>query len=215
MQRKNIPAYVLARGVSKKGFEQLLSDIKNAAIEEGLNKINEYQEMLDAVKAKEENTDQWVSDFMMALEETNKVINENVGKIEALFETIFVDWEKYKEENGIVEEVIVEETKEEVVEEKVDTKEDSTEKTEENKEEPKKVEKEVVETKEESKEAKEKTTDEKKEEKNVEQPTETKDETKKEEVVEEKTEEETKKSDKKEKKSKKKKSEVAEGDKDE
>lgn len=104
MQRKNIPAYVLARGVSKKGFEQFLADIKNATIEEGLNKINEYQEMINAVKAKDEDTDQWVSDFMMQLEESNRVIKENVSKIEALFETIFVDWEKYKEENGIVEE---------------------------------------------------------------------------------------------------------------
>ena len=105
MQRKNIPTYVLARGVSKKGFEQLLANIKKATIEEGLNKINEYQEMIDAVKAKDEDTDQWVSDFMMQLEESNRVIKENVSKIEALFETIFVDWEKYKEENGIVEEV--------------------------------------------------------------------------------------------------------------
>ena len=77
---------------------------KNATIEEGLNKINEYQEMINAVKAKDEDTDQWVSDFMMQLEESNRVIKENVSKIEALFETIFVDWEKYKEENGIVEE---------------------------------------------------------------------------------------------------------------
>ncbi len=207
MQRKNIPAYVLARGVSKKGFEQLLADIKNAAIEEGLNKINEYQEMIDAVKAKDGDTDQWVSDFMMQLEESNKVINENVSKIETLFETIFVDWEKYKEENGIVEEEItVEEPKEEVVEEKVESKEEpkddkTLEKTEvkiEEKQEDKEK-KEVVESKEESKESK---------------PEDKKEEVK-EEKTEEKTEEDTKKSDKKEKKSKKKKSEVAEGDKDE
>ena len=150
MQRKNIPAYVLARGLSKKGFEQLLADIKNATIEEGLNKINEYQEMIDAVKAKDEDTDQWVSDFMMQLEESNRVIKENVSKIEALFETIFVDWEKYKEENGIVEEVEeetpVEETKE-VVEEKVENEE----KTKDDKPVEKQEEKEVVETKEESK----------------------------------------------------------------
>ena len=112
MQRKNIPTYVLARGVSKKGFEQLLANIKKATIEEGLNKINEYQEMIDAVKAKDEDTDQWVSDFMMQLEESNRVIKENVSKIEALFETIFVDWEKYKEENGSVEEVEEEITEE-------------------------------------------------------------------------------------------------------
>lgn len=204
MQRKNIPAYVLARGVSKKGFEQLLADIKNAAIEEGLNKINEYQEMIDAVKAKDGDTDQWVSDFMMQLEESNKVINENVSKIEALFETIFVDWEKYKEENGIVEEEItVEEPKEEVVEEKVEskeeTKDDKTLEKTEVKIEEKQEEKEVVENKVESKESK---TEDKKEEV-------------KEEKTEEKTEEDTKNSDKKEKKSKKKKSEVAEGDKDE
>ena len=118
MQRKNIPAYVLARGVSKKGFEQLLADIKNATIEEGLNKINEYQEMIDAVKAKDEDTDQWVSDFMMQLEESKRVIKENVSKIEALFETIFVDWEKYKEENGIVEEVEEETPVEEKTEKK-------------------------------------------------------------------------------------------------
>ena len=147
MQRKNIPTYVLARGVSKKGFEQLLANIKKATIEEGLNKINEYQEMIDAVKAKDEDTDQWVSDFMMQLEESNRVIKENVSKIEALFETIFVDWEKYKEENGIVEEETpVEETKE-VVEEKVE----SEEKPKDDKPVEKQEEKEVVETKEESK----------------------------------------------------------------
>ena len=118
MQRKNIPAYVLARGVSKKGFEQLVADMKNPTIEEGLNKINEYQEMIDAVKAKDEDTDQWVSDFMMQLEESNRVIKENVSKIEALFETIFVDWEKYKEENGIVEELEEETPVEEKTEKK-------------------------------------------------------------------------------------------------
>ncbi|MBE6150757.1 MAG: hypothetical protein E7162_02935 [Firmicutes bacterium] len=204
MQRKNIPAYVLARGVSKKGFEQLLADIKNATIEEGLNKINEYQEMIDAVKAKDENTDQWVSDFMMQLEESNRVIKENVSKIEALFETIFVDWEKYKEENGIVEEVEeetpVEETKE-VVEEKVE----SEEKPKDDKPVEKQEEKEVVETKEESKA-------EVKEEEKVNEKTEEKKEDSKEEEI---TEEDNKKSEKKDKKSKKKKSEVAEGDKDE
>lgn len=205
MQRKNIPAYVLARGVSKKGFEQLLADIKNATIEEGLNKINEYQEMIDAVKAKDENTDQWVSDFMMQLEESNRVIKENVSKIEALFETIFVDWEKYKEENGIVEEVEeetpVEEKTEEVVEEKVE----SEEKPKDDKLVEKQEEKEVVETKEESK------AEVKEEEKVNEKTEEKKEESKKEEI----TEEDNKKSEKKDKKSKKKKSEVAEGDKDE
>lgn len=204
MQRKNIPAYVLARGLSKKGFEQLLADIKNATIEEGLNKINEYQEMIDAVKAKDEDTDQWVSDFMMQIEESNRVIKENVSKIEALFETIFVDWEKYKEENGIVEEVEeetpVEETKE-VVEEKVENEE----KTKDDKPVEKQEEKEVVETKEESK------VEVKEEEKVVEKTEEKKEESKKEEI----TEEDNKKSEKKDKKSKKKKSEVAEGDKDE
>ena len=201
MQRKNIPAYVLARGVSKKGFEQLLADIKNATIEEGLNKINEYQEMIDAVKAKDEDTDQWVSDFMMQLEESNRVIKENVSKIEALFETIFVDWEKYKEENGIVEEETpVEETKE-VVEEKVE----SEEKPKDDKPVEKQEEKEVVETKEESK------AEVKEEEKVNEKTEEKKEESKKEEI----TEEDNKKSEKKDKKSKKKKSEVAEGDKDE
>lgn len=205
MQRKNIPAYVLARGVSKKGFEQLLANIKNATIEEGLNKINEYQEMIDAVKAKDENTDQWVSDFMMQLEESNRVIKENVSKIEALFETIFVDWEKYKEENGIVEEVEeetpVEEKTEEVVEEKVE----SEEKPKDDKPVEKQEEKEVVETKEESK------AEVKEEEKVNEKTEEKKEESKKEEI----TEEDNKKSEKKDKKSKKKKSEVAEGDKDE
>lgn len=205
MQRKNIPAYVLARGVSKKGFEQLLADIKNATIEEGLNKINEYQEMIDAVKAKDENTYQWVSDFMMQLEESNRVIKENVSKIEALFETIFVDWEKYKEENGIVEEVEeetpVEEKTEEVVEEKVE----SEEKPKDDKPVEKQEEKEVVETKEESK------AEVKEEEKVNEKTEEKKEDSKKEEI----TEEDNKKSEKKDKKSKKKKSEVAEGDKDE
>lgn len=205
MQRKNIPAYVLARGVSKKGFEQLLADIKNATIEEGLNKINEYQEMIDAVKAKDEDTDQWVSDFMMQLEESNRVIKENVSKIEALFETIFVDWEKYKEENGIVEEVEeetpVEEKTEEVVEEKVE----SEEKPKDDKPVEKQEEKEVVETKEESKA-------EVKEEEKVNEKTEEKKEGSKKEEI---TEEDNKKSEKKDKKSKKKKSEVAEGDKDE
>ena len=205
MQRKNIPAYVLARGVSKKGFEQLLADIKNATIEEGLNKINEYQEMIDTVKAKDEDTDQWVSDFMMQLEESNRVIKENVSKIEALFETIFVDWEKYKEENGIVEEVEeetpVEEKTEEVVEEKVENEE----KTKNDKPVEKQEEKEVVETKEESK------AEVKEEEKVNEKTEEKKEESKKEKI----TEEDNKKSEKKDKKSKKKKSEVAEGDKDE
>lgn len=205
MQRKNIPAYVLARGVSKKGFEQLLADIKNATIEEGLNKINEYQEMIDAVKAKDENTDQWVSDFMMQLEESNRVIKENVSKIEALFETIFVDWEKYKEENGIVEEVEEETSVEEKTEEVVEEKVESEEKPKDDKPVEKQEEKEVVETKEESK------AEVKEEEKVNEKTEEKKEESKKEEI----TEEDNKKSEKKDKKSKKKKSEVAEGDKDE
>lgn len=108
MQRKNIPAYVLANGISKMGFEKLLADIKNAALQDGVDKFNDYAEMIDFIKnnVADETVDQWINDFEVQIVESTKIIKDNVVKIEDLFNKIFEDWEKYKEENGLVEEVI-------------------------------------------------------------------------------------------------------------
>lgn len=110
MQRKNIPNYVLAKGISRVGFEQLLQDIRNAVIEEGLNEFCNYSELLNFIKEKDDaNSEQWISDFEMQLNASTNVINENMAKIENLFARIFADWEVYKQEHNIVEEVIEEE----------------------------------------------------------------------------------------------------------
>lgn len=131
MQRKNIPSYVLAKGISKEGFEQLLEDIRNAAIEEGVKEFSNYSEMIESIKAKDnsEGTNQWISDFEAQLNESTKIINDNMAKIEDLFNRIFNDWEIYKKEHGIMDEIkdesslevtpsenveVVEEAKEEV-----------------------------------------------------------------------------------------------------
>jgi hypothetical protein len=124
MESKNIPSYVLAKGISKEGFDVLLDNIKVAALEDGVNKFNKYEEMIDEVKQKEngvisqEEIEQWVVDFEMQLKESSDIINDNINQIETLFNRIFEDWDKYKVEHGIVEENtdVIEEQKEEVVE---------------------------------------------------------------------------------------------------
>ena len=107
MQRKNIPAYVLAKGISKTGFEKLLADIRKAAIEDGIDKFNDYNEMLEFIKINldDESFSQWVNDFETQMTESTKIINDNVNQIENLFNKIFEDWEVYKKENNIVEEI--------------------------------------------------------------------------------------------------------------
>ena len=114
MQRKNIPNYVLAKGISKDGFEQLRQDIRNAVMEEGVNEFSNYSELLNFIKEKDEaNSEKWISDFEGQLNESITVINENMAKIEGLFSRIFADWEVYKEEHNIVEETKEEEKVEE------------------------------------------------------------------------------------------------------
>lgn len=123
MQRKNIPNYVLAKGISRVGFEQLLQDIRNAVIEEGLNEFCNYSELLNFIKEKDgANSEQWISEFEMQLNESTNVINENMAKIENLFARIFADWEVYKQEHDIVEEV----KEEEKVEAEVPNEENTT-----------------------------------------------------------------------------------------
>ena len=105
MQRKNIPNYVLAKGISRDGFEQLLQDIRNAVMEEGVNEFSNYSELLNFIKEKDgADSEKWVSEFEGQLTESVTIINENMAKIEGLFARIFADWEVYKEEHNIVEE---------------------------------------------------------------------------------------------------------------
>lgn len=124
MERKNIPSYVLAKGISKEGFDVLLDSIKVAALEDGVNKFNNCNKLIDEVKQKEngvisqEEIDQWVADFEEQLKESSDVIKDNMNQIEALFNRMFEDWEKYKLEHGIVEkteEAPIDEKTEEVV----------------------------------------------------------------------------------------------------
>jgi hypothetical protein len=105
MQRKNIPNYVLAKGISRDGFEQLLQDIRNAVMEEGVNEFSNYSELLNFIKEKDgADSEKWISEFEGQLTESVTIINENMAKIEGLFARIFADWEVYKEEHNIVEE---------------------------------------------------------------------------------------------------------------
>lgn len=110
MQRKNIPTHVLAKGISKVGFEDLLCNIKIAVIDDGVNTFNNYSEMVELIKnnVKDSNdkmeVEEWLSNFETKVFESTKIINENLDKINELFQRMFDDWEKYKLENGIVEE---------------------------------------------------------------------------------------------------------------
>jgi len=99
MEGRNIPSYVLAKGISKDGFVKLLGDIKTAVIVDGLEKINDYDKMLDEVKKMDTQDDDWVSKFEKQVIESNEVINSNYKKIESLFERIFDDWEIYQKEH--------------------------------------------------------------------------------------------------------------------
>lgn len=100
MENNNIPNYVLANGISKDGFEKLLSDIKNAVM---INKLDDYSEMLEFVKTKDEDDQSWSSDFEKQFLESKGIINDNLLKIEKLFNRIFKDWEIYKEENNVLD----------------------------------------------------------------------------------------------------------------
>lgn len=140
MENDNISAAALAKGVSKDGFVKLLSDIKTAVIDEGLNELNDCGEMIEAVRQHDVNGNsvEWITNFEKQLSESSQIIKDNFKEIEELFNRMFADWEEYKkehedDENEMVaaqnEETEIKETKTEEVNEEV--KEQETNSTDE------------------------------------------------------------------------------------
>ena len=93
---KTIPSAILTKGISKEGFTNLLNDIEYAVIDEGIDIITE-----ESVREKKpgEETEEWIKKFQGQIAVLDKVIEENIDKIEMLFERIFKDWEEYEKTN--------------------------------------------------------------------------------------------------------------------
>ena len=127
MNDKNIPEYVLEKGISRDDFVKIRDELKNMLLEDVLVKLNDYDAMLENIKKIDSspNTDKWISNFDLHVGLTGKIINNNVIKIEKLFDKIFEDWEAYQiqqgdsanvEEQSVVDSEVVnnEEVKEEI-----------------------------------------------------------------------------------------------------
>ena len=102
MNDKNIPEYVLEKGISRDDFVKIRDELKNMLLEDVLVKLNDYDAMLENIKKIDSspNTDKWISNFDLHVGLTGKIINNNVIKIEKLFDKIFEDWEAYQIQQG-------------------------------------------------------------------------------------------------------------------
>ena len=99
---KTIPSAILTKGISKEGFTNLLNDIEYAVIDEGIDIITEESDkIINIVREKKpgEETEEWIKKFQGQIAVLDKVIEENIDKIEMLFERIFKDWEEYEKTN--------------------------------------------------------------------------------------------------------------------
>lgn len=97
MKNKNIPDYVLKKGISKDDFVKICDELKRLLIDDVLVKLNDYNDMIDNVRKLDSSpkTDRWISNFQLHVSLTDKVINNNVIKIEKIFNKIFEDWDIY------------------------------------------------------------------------------------------------------------------------
>lgn len=118
---KTIPSAILTKGISKEGLTNLLNDIEYAVIDEGLDVITEDSEnIINVIREKKpgEESEEWIKKFQAQIAVLDKVVEDNIDKIEMLFERIFKDWEEYEKTNINV--IDLEKTDEEVkVEEEV------------------------------------------------------------------------------------------------
>lgn len=99
---KTISSAILTKGISKEGFTNLLNDIEYAVIDEGIDIITEESDkIINIVREKKpgEETEEWIKKFQEQIAVLDKVIEENIDKIEMLFERIFKDWEEYEKTN--------------------------------------------------------------------------------------------------------------------
>lgn len=99
---KAIPSAILTKGISKEGLTNLLNDIEYAVIDEGLDVITEESDKIISVIRENkpgEETEEWIKKFQDQIAVLDKVVEENIDKIEMLFERIFKDWEEYEKTN--------------------------------------------------------------------------------------------------------------------
>lgn len=109
----NIPSSILVKGVSHDDFNKLLNELKTIIIEDGVDKINNYDKVI-----KNNPNEEWKESFIGQVEESSKIIKEEYDKIENLFNRIFSDWEKYQQEHvTVLEDVVDEEDTQDIEEE--------------------------------------------------------------------------------------------------
>ena len=97
MENKNIPDYVLKKGISKDDFVKIRDELKNMLLDDVLVKLNDYDDMIENIRKLDSSpkTDRWISKFHLHATFTDRVINNNVIKIEKIFNKILEDWEVY------------------------------------------------------------------------------------------------------------------------
>lgn len=108
----NIPSSILVKGVSHDDFSKLLNELKTIILEDGVDKINNYDKVV-----KNNPDEEWKESFISQVDESSKIIKEEYDKIEELFNRIFNDWEKYQQEHVTVLEDVVEDDTQDIEEE--------------------------------------------------------------------------------------------------
>jgi len=94
-----IPSAILTKGISQEGLTNLLNGIEYAVIDEGIDVIMEEADKVISVlreKKPGDQTEAWVKKFQDQIAVLKKISDENMDKIEMLFERIFKDWEEYQ-----------------------------------------------------------------------------------------------------------------------
>ncbi len=103
----NIPSSILVKGVSYDDFNKLFKELNKSIVDEGLNKIKNYDKVIATVN-KSNPDEEWKERLVNQVEESSKIIQDEYDKIEELFNRIFKDWEEYQEEHASVLEDVVE-----------------------------------------------------------------------------------------------------------
>ena len=98
MDLNNVPNSLM-KGISKEDFDKLLETLKTV-VDECINNINNYNELMEEIKQNNSNekTDKWIGEFKDHVAFSTEIIKAKYGNIEAMFNRIFEDWEKYKVE---------------------------------------------------------------------------------------------------------------------
>lgn len=100
MDLNNVPSSLM-KGVSKEDFDKLLETLRSVMLEECINSLNNYEELIEEIKrnSPNEKTEKWINDFKNQVANSTEIIKARFENIEVMFNRIFEDWEKYKVEH--------------------------------------------------------------------------------------------------------------------